>query len=79
MQRYFASSRNGDSFLLRDGDLHHICNVMRMKSGEFVEVVFENVLYKCKVLIDNGVSILYDSIIDNGMNDFFEVVLIVPV
>jgi len=79
MQRYFASSRNGDCFFLRDGDLHHISNVMRMKSGDFVEVVFENVLYKCKVLIGNSVDIVFDSIIDSGENDFFDVVLIVPV
>lgn len=79
MQRYFASSKNGDSFLLRDGDLHHICNVMRMKSGEFIEVVYDNVLYKCKVLMDDSVSIVFDSIIDSDENDFFEVVLIVPV
>lgn len=79
MQRYFASSRNGDLFFLRDGDLHHISNVMRMKSGDFVEVVYENVLYKCKVDFNKGVNVIFDSIIDSGQNDFMEVVLIVPV
>ena len=79
MQRYFASSRSGDLFFLRDGDLHHISNVMRMKSGDFIEVVFDNVLYKCKVMFDSSVSIVYDSIIDSGWSEMFDVTLIVPV
>jgi len=79
MQRYFASSRNGDLFYLRDGDLHHISNVMRMKSGDFIEVVYENVLYKCKVEFNKEIDIVFDSIIDSVKNDFIEVVLIVPV
>ena len=46
MQRYFALDKN---LTLRDSDYHHIKNVMRMKVGEIVEVVYDNTVYTCKV------------------------------
>lgn len=79
MQRYFALNKVDDLFVLDDGDLHHISNVMRMKSGDFVEVVFDKVLYKCKVVFDKSVNVIFDSIIENNVKDFMEIVLIVPV
>ena len=78
MQRYFAVGRNKDFFVLEDSDLHHISNVMRMKSGDFVEVVYDHILYKCKVMISNGIDVIFDSIM-YGHEDSFEIVLIVPV
>jgi 16S rRNA (uracil1498-N3)-methyltransferase len=45
MQRYFAKGKVEDSFLLEDGDLHHIKNVMRMEENEKIEVVYEHILY----------------------------------
>lgn len=78
MQRYFAVDKRDNLFILDDSDLHHISHVMRMKSGDFIEVVFEHVLYKCKVMIDSGVSVFFDSIME-GSNESFEIVLIVPV
>jgi 16S rRNA (uracil1498-N3)-methyltransferase len=79
MQRYFAKSKKNDLFILEDSDLHHICNVMRMKSGDFIEVVYDEILYRCSVSIGNKVSIIFDSILDSKNNDFKEIVLIVPV
>ena len=78
MQRYFAVDKKNDLFILDSGDLHHISNVMRMKSGDFVEVVFDKVLYKCKVLFDNDISIVYDSILP-GNDDIMDIVLVIPV
>ena len=78
MQRYFAVDKRDNLFILEDSDLHHISNVMRMKNGEFIEVVFDKVLYRCKVVFDSSISIVYDSILP-GTSDFFDVVLIVPV
>lgn len=46
MQRYFALDKN---LTLRESDYHHIKNVMRMKVGEIIEVVYENIVYTCKV------------------------------
>ena len=78
MQRYFAVDKKDNLFILEDSDLHHISNVMRMKNGEFIEVVFDKVLYRCKVVFDSSISIVYDSILPSN-SDFFDVVLIVPV
>ena len=78
MQRYFAVDKKNDLFILDSGDLHHISNVMRMKNGDFIEVVFDKVLYKCKVLFDNNISIVYDSILP-GNDDIMEIVLVIPV
>lgn len=78
MQRYFAVDKKNDLFILDSGDLHHISNVMRMKNGDFIEVVFDKVLYKCKVLFDNNISIVYDSILP-GNDDIMYIVLVIPV
>lgn len=79
MQRYFAKDKKSDIFILDDGDIHHILNVMRMKNGEFIEVVFSKVLYKCKVLIGDSVSIIYDSILSSDCFSCVEIVMIMPV
>ena len=78
MQRYFAKDKIDDRFVLDDGDIHHICNVMRMKNNECIEVVYDNVLYRCKVLLDDGFCVLLDGVLDSSSNDI-GVVLIVPV
>ena len=78
MQRYFALDKKKDTFILEPSDLHHISNVMRMRDGDFIEVVFDNILYKCKVLFDHDVKIVCDSIIPS-FSDTMEVILIVPV
>lgn len=79
MQRYFAIDKKDDLFLLNPSDLHHISNVMRMKNGEFVEVVFNSVLYQCKIVYNNGVHVTFDSILCNDTLDDKEFVLIIPV
>lgn len=79
MQRYFAVDKKDNLFFLSDGDLHHISNVMRMKSGDFIEVVFDKILYRCKVMFNKSIDIVFDSIIDNGSVDDLEIVLIIPV
>lgn len=48
MQRYFAKDYN-DKLILRDGDIHHIKNVMRMKNGDKIEVIFDKKLYICNI------------------------------
>lgn len=46
MQRYFAKNENLE---LEDGDYHHIKNVMRMKTGDLIKVIWNNTIYTCKI------------------------------
>lgn len=48
MQRYFAKEYK-EKIILQDSDIHHIKNVMRMKVGDSVEVVYDKKLYICKI------------------------------
>ena len=49
MQRYFAKEKLIDDFILYDTDIHHIKNVMRYQINDEIEVVFENIVYICKI------------------------------
>ncbi len=44
MQQYFAKNKNLE---LEDSDYHHIKNVMRMKKGDVINVVYDGVSYEC--------------------------------
>lgn len=48
MQRYFAKEYK-DKIILRDSDIHHIKNVMRMKTNDKIEVVYDNKIYICNI------------------------------
>ena len=49
MQRYFAKEKKDDNFILEASDYHHIKNVMRMKDGDNIEVVYRDNLYLAKI------------------------------
>ena len=71
MQRYFAKDRVDDYFVLNSGDIHHIKNVMRMKSGDEIEVVYDKKLYICRVDdINNNQFFLVKELHDNNELDF---------
>ncbi len=46
MQQYFAKNKVLE---LEDSDYHHIKNVMRMKIGDVIKVVYDGVSYECKL------------------------------
>lgn len=46
MQRYFAVD---DKLNIKGSDKHHIINVMRMRKGDTVEVVFNKEVFLCKI------------------------------
>ena len=46
MQQYFAKDK---SLTLEDGDYHHIKNVMKMKPGDLIKVVYDDITYTCKL------------------------------
>lgn len=58
MQRYFAKEKLEDKFNLNSDDLYHIKTVMRMKTGDKVEVVYDDSVYLCEIeLIKDNVII----------------------
>lgn len=48
MQRYFAKEYK-DNLILETSDIHHIKNVMRMKEKDLIEVVYDDILYICRI------------------------------
>ena len=53
MQQYFAKNK---SLELEDSDYHHIKNVMRMKKGDIIKVVYDDVIYTCKLTLVSNKS-----------------------
>ena len=53
MQRYFVKKEN-DKIVLLSQDLHHIKDVMRIKSNGQIVCVFDNASYLCKIEYDNN-------------------------
>ena len=76
MQRYFSDKKEENKFILSSNDWHHIKNVMRMNSGDELEIVYQNELYRCK-LKDDEIHLIFKE--ENGIKDSFQIVLIVPV
>ena len=46
MQQYFAKNKNLE---LEDSDYNHIKKVMRMKKGDMIKVVYDKIIYTCKL------------------------------
>ena len=60
MQRYFVKKEN-DKLILNESDLHHIKNVMRLKSNDQIICVFDNKSYLCSITFsrdDYNITIL---------------------
>lgn len=53
MQQYFAKNK---ALELEDSDYHHIKNVMRMKKGDLIKVIYDNTCYDCKLTNVNNKS-----------------------
>ena len=49
MQRYFAEKKEDNNFSLYESDIHHIKNVMRYHENDMIEVVYDKILYTCKI------------------------------
>jgi len=49
MQRYFVKEKNNNYLTLEKDDLHHIKNVMRNKTGDLIECIYNEKLYICKI------------------------------
>jgi 16S rRNA (uracil1498-N3)-methyltransferase len=49
MQRYFINEKKENDLILTNDDLHHIKNVMRNKTGDLIECIYNEELYICKI------------------------------
>ena len=79
MQRYFAKERINNEFVLLDDDLYHIRKVMRMKTGENIEVVYDNEVYLCNLDIDkNDIKVLINKCLETKQDNIPEITLILP-
>ena len=54
MLRYFSTNKKEDLFLLSDEDLYHIKTVMRMKTKDEIEIIYDHTLYICELVEDGG-------------------------
>lgn len=52
MQRYFSNSKETGKLFLINDDIYHITRVMRMKDNDKIEVIYDNDLYICNVIIN---------------------------
>lgn len=57
MQRYFTNKLKDNVFILNNDDMYHIKTVMRMKTNDKVEVVYNNELYICNLDKDDNIVI----------------------
>lgn len=60
MQRYFAKSIENNNITLYDSDIHHIKKVMRMQKDDYIEVVYNEKIYTCK--LDNDFSCIIEKV-----------------
>ncbi len=76
MQRYFSNEKVNNILKLSNNDLHHIKNVMRMQSGDLIEVVYNQKLYICEVSIDDGCATIKKE--EEKNNNDIDVTLVIP-
>ena len=50
MQRYFNNEKCNNEFIMNQDDSNHISKVMRMKLGEQIEVIYNEILYICEIV-----------------------------
>jgi len=79
MQRYFSKKIENNRFELNNDDIYHITRVMRMKSNDKIEVVYNNEVYICNLYFNNNeVKISIVEKIESNKNDTIEKILIIP-
>ena len=79
MQRYFSNKLENNKFELNKDDLYHITRVMRMKSGDNIEVVYNSEVYICSLeIINNEVNAFIDYKEEQKEINEVDKVLIIP-
>ena len=79
MQRYFSNKLENNKFELKNDDLYHITRVMRMKTGDSIEIVYNEEVYICNLEIsNNNVDVIIKSKEEKKELETVEKVLIIP-
>lgn len=78
MQRYFSKKLENKEFILNQDDIYHITKVMRMKTGDKIEIVYDRELYICEVSVNDNIKISVIDKIKSSIDLEAEKVLIVP-
>lgn len=80
MQRYFSDKLVDNKFGLKSDDIYHITRVMRMKTGDKIEVVYnEKVHLCCLEIVNNDVKINVLSKSEKYEQKVCEKILVIPV
>lgn len=77
MQRYFSKEKLDDKFVLSSDDYYHITKVMRMQTGDKIEIVYDRKVYICELDIEKCESKIYKELEDITINEP-KVSLIIP-
>lgn len=78
MQRYFSKELKDNGFILNSGDVYHITRVMRMTTGDNIEVVHNHTVYLCQINLDNNIQIIIKEKINSNEIVGIKKVLIIP-
>ena len=79
MQRYFSNKLKDNKFELRNDDIYHITRVMRMKSGDNIEIVCDENVYLCCIDFVNGnLEVNVVKCYEKSDEKIIEKVLIIP-
>lgn len=76
MQRYFSNNKDSNELFLNNDDIYHIKTVMRLKTSDLVEIVYNNKLYICE--IEDNYRFMIKEEIDIKKTDKPYVVLVIP-
>lgn len=77
MQRYFCKEKVNNNFILSNDDYYHITKVMRMKTNDKIEVVYNRNVYECLLDINEDILITPIKSIETH-NDQKEITLVIP-
>ena len=79
VQRYFTKEKQGNYLLLNEKDTPHISRVMRMKVGDHVEVVYDQVAYECEIVeMGKQVVTTVKEVLEEKRKKRGEIVLLIP-
>jgi len=79
MQRYFSKEKKDNKFILSESDYYHIRVVMKLKTNEQVQVVYDSFPYLCKInIIEKNVEIEIIEKLEKKEDKMPYVVLLIP-